>query len=517
MPDATSHHKTVELPKGLKFIDGLPHREQFINDYHLGRYPPTLNDGEPEEIDFERLAKQAPYKKSCNPPTAGMSLQGGPYTPDDNMATPLDDEIFAINGNTSNGDMFPTAFLEGVPIPQRLAQCVDYWRDILHAPAETIKSITEGWPIPWRDNIKPPPCDLKNPKFTTQEALFMWEFAKSLEAKGIVREEISQPMCVLPVFCQDKSDNPAPTADGQAPDPEPKGKRFLINGKTLKDFMDVPHFKLEDLTALIAQMEPNRKYYAMKVDLKDAYFCCPIPEADRTYFGFSLLDPNGKKHYFVFCALCQGTSQSSYVFDRLLKPALTQWRKSVDGVSVFYVDDGIGAHRTFKGCQAMCRVIVDILTKAGFIINWKKCVLWPTLAITALGFNLDFGTTPPTITPSAKRVSNILNLLHRVLGPTSAQAITPREACSIGGKIGSDRFVLGADACLRPCPLLIPLCHRAHQGAQRIRYGPSTTSFGNRGTRLLAQPLQLNGGYHQVNMASPPVHPSMADVNGRIT
>jgi hypothetical protein len=47
------------IPKGLKFIDVLPHREQFINDYHLGRYHPSFNDREPEDIDFERLAKQA--------------------------------------------------------------------------------------------------------------------------------------------------------------------------------------------------------------------------------------------------------------------------------------------------------------------------------------------------------------------------------------------------------------------------------------------------------------------------
>jgi hypothetical protein len=114
-----------------------------------------------------------------------------------------------------------------VPVPQRLAQCVDYWRDVLHAPAETIKSITEGWPIPWRDGIKPPPRNLKNPKFTTQEALFMWEFAMSLAAKGIVREEVNQPTCVLPVFCQDKSDNPAPTAPARHPTLNRRASAFL--------------------------------------------------------------------------------------------------------------------------------------------------------------------------------------------------------------------------------------------------------------------------------------------------
>ena len=111
---------------------------------------------------------------------------------------------------------------------------------------------------------------------------------------------------------------------------------------------------------------------------------------------------------------------------------------------MFYVDDGIGAHRTFEGCRAMSFAIVEILSKAGFIINWKKSVLRPTLIITALGFTLDFGASPPTITPSAKRVTSVLEILHRILTPVpgSPPRITPREICSIGSKVGSDRFVL---------------------------------------------------------------------------
>ena len=140
----------------------------------------------------------------------------------------------------------------------------------------------------------------------------MWDFALALAAKGIVKMVDHLPETLLSVFCAEKTDN-EPGKD--------KAYRFLANGRPLKQFMEVPHFRLEDLASLINQLKPGVTYHCIKVDFKDAYFCCPIPEKDQTHFGFCLLDPDNVKHYFVFRAICQGTSQSSYVSDRLLKPA----------------------------------------------------------------------------------------------------------------------------------------------------------------------------------------------------
>ena len=81
----------------------------------------------------------APYRPPDKPLKTGTPLPSLPM-----MGDPLMD-----------GNMFPTEFLEGVPIPQRLAQCADFWRDVLHAPEATVKGITEGWPVPWRNGVKP--------------------------------------------------------------------------------------------------------------------------------------------------------------------------------------------------------------------------------------------------------------------------------------------------------------------------------------------------------------------------
>ena len=266
----------------------------------------------------------------------------------------------------------------------------------------------------------------------------MWDFALALAAKGIVKMVDYLPETLLSVFCAEKTDN-EPGKD--------KAYRFLANGRPLKQFMEVPHFRLEDLASLINQLKPGVTYHCIKVDFKDAYFCCPIPEKDQTHFGFCLLDPDNVKHYFVFRAICQGTSQSSYVFDRLLKPVLRHWRRNSTGGSVIYVDDGLGASPSFGQAISSRDVLIQTSIKAGFIIQWKKCVLDPSPLLTGLGFTLDFSVCPATISPSAKRIASAISKIEDAFAPPQCTA-TPRELCSIGGKIGSMRYALGSKTSL---------------------------------------------------------------------
>ena len=276
----------------------------------------------------------------------------------------------------------------------------------------------------------------------------MWNFAMGLLSKGIVRLSPTIPKMVLSAFLREKTDN--------LPN-QPKGYRFLVNGRPLKQFMDVPHFKLEDLISLVSQLKPGGTYHCVKIDLKDAYFCCPIPEEDQTYFGFSLLDPDNVRHYFVFCAICQGTSQSSYVFDRLLKPVLRHWRRNASGAMVIYVDDCLGAALSHAHAIHMRDVLIDALTKAGFIINWKKCVLDPTQTFTALGFTLDFTVNPATISPSPRRITTTSEAIKAILDLPNPHP-TPRDLCSIGGKIVSMRHALGASSSLHLRSLYVLVC-----------------------------------------------------------
>ena len=166
---------------------------------------------------------------------------------------------------------FPDDPLCDLPVPGRLRDSADFWRNELHASESVINNITKGWPVPWTNNTRPDiTLHYQNPHFDRTEQLFMWDFAMSLKNKGIIRMSPTIPKVVLSAFTREKTDNLPNT---------PIGRRFLVNGRPLKQFMDVPHFRLEDLISMVSQLRPgSTSYHCVKVDLKDAYFCCPIPE-----------------------------------------------------------------------------------------------------------------------------------------------------------------------------------------------------------------------------------------------
>ena len=113
---------------------------------------------------------------------------------------------------------------------------------------------------------------------------------------------------------------------------------------------------------------------------------------------------------------------------------------------VIYVDDCLGAGSSYARAVHLRNVLLDILSRAGFIINWKQCILDPTLLYTALGFTLDFRTLPATVSPSPNRIASTCEALDTAILQPSL--LTPRGLCSIGGKIGSLRYALGSSAIL---------------------------------------------------------------------
>ena len=407
----------------------MPHREKFLTDYHLGTRVPTIPPTpthpivEPDDTynvsSFELLAKHAPHLPS-------------PFTHDPTTYKSKDE--LPIEGDHIG--ILPDLML-GIATPKRLANCHSYWKDTLHAPPHILKAIVEGWPVPWLNNTPPPPMHARNPPFSPSEALFLWNFAMDLEGKGIIKRALTKPTVTLACFCQEKTD----TAPGA-----PKKYRFLVNGKPLKEYMDVPHFRLDDLKAFVSQLSPGKKYSFIKIDLSDAYFCLPIPEEDQQYFGFYLLNPQGEKVYFLFTCICQGTSQSSYVFDRLLKPVLKFWRANAPlEASSIYVDDCLGAAISIANAKLAKNILATCLTRAGFTINWSKCVD-ATYIFPALGFTLNFETFPATVTPTPKRIVVLTQDISAFL--ISPALRTPRSLCTIGGRIISMRFSLGSAALL---------------------------------------------------------------------
>ena len=79
-------------------------------------------------------------------------------------------------------------------------------------------------------------------------------------------------------------------------------------------------------------------------DLKSAYHHISIFTEHRQYLGFQW-----NNCMYIFNVLPFGLSPAGYIFTKLTRPLLKNWRDSGHKI-LLYLDDGIFMSNTFRGC-----------------------------------------------------------------------------------------------------------------------------------------------------------------------
>lgn len=140
--------------------------------------------------------------------------------------------------------------------------------------------------------------------------------------------------------------------------------RFILNLKSINEFIVTEHFKLEDLRTVVNIIRPND--YLCSIDLKDAYLLIPIHKHYRKYLKFLF-----KNSLYEFSSLPFGLSTAPFVFTKVLRPVVTYLRK-LNIRCVIYLDDLLILGSSFEECQKNMRTAVDLFTFLGFIVNEGK-------------------------------------------------------------------------------------------------------------------------------------------------
>ena len=70
--------------------------------------------------------------------------------------------------------------------------------------------------------------------------------------------------------------------------PKPHGSyRFILNLRHLNEFIDAPHFKMEDIR--MARNLVFSNYYMASLDLSDAFYLVPVHKSCRKFLRFEFL------------------------------------------------------------------------------------------------------------------------------------------------------------------------------------------------------------------------------------
>ncbi|RMB93622.1 hypothetical protein DUI87_29848 [Hirundo rustica rustica] len=107
-----------------------------------------------------------------------------------------------------------------------------------------------------------------------------------------------------------------------------------INKRTVARFPVVAN-----LYTLLSNLGPNNCWYSV-IDLKDAFWACPLAESSRDYFAFEWEDPETHRRQLLrWTVLPQGFTESPNLFGQALEQILQDYKTRPGVTLVQYVDD----------------------------------------------------------------------------------------------------------------------------------------------------------------------------------
>ena len=201
-------------------------------------------------------------------------------------------------------------------------------------------------------------------------------------------------------------------------------RRPVINLRWVNTHINTQHFKMTTMRDVKAAM--TQGCYMAKIDLKDAFWQCPVDPRDQRFLSFRWKGVN-----YSFRCLPFGLSVSPLLITKLYKPVVAKLQAMGHKVMI-YLDDLLLLGRTKQDCQAAVQASLELFKQLGVVVNDKKCSLVPSQVMEYLGFELD--STQMSINVPSYKIKNLKNELRRFINRPACSA---RSLASLLGKVNS--------------------------------------------------------------------------------
>lgn len=183
-------------------------------------------------------------------------------------------------------------------------------------------------------------------------------------------------------------------------------KRVCVDLRRLNEFLASSHVHLNLIEALIIKASAASVF--SELDVKSAFFHCPVFEADTQYLTFTF---NNRRYKYV--RACFGLKFMTAFFTECLQRILGD----IPGVFI-YVDNIVVATNTVQEHKAALDEVFERLFKGGVKLNPEKCKFYKN-QISLLGWLVSEGRRDPdpekikaiANTPKPKNVAELQQLL----------------------------------------------------------------------------------------------------------
>ena len=270
---------------------------------------------------------------------------------------------------------------------------VEQWQQLTSDPE--ILDIVTGMHIPF--DSKPRQYSLPTQiDFSDEELVVIDTEIQSLLAKHVIEPcNIEHDDFISTIFVRTKQN----------------GKhRMILNLKPLNERVIYSHFKMDSLSSVLNLITKN--CWMASVDMKDAYYSCPISPSHQKYLKFIWMG-----QCYKFTTFPNGLACCPRKFTKLLKPVFASLRQK-GHMSTVYIDDTYLQGETPEDCFQNVVDTVNMLQNLGFIVHPEKSVLRPSQQIVFLGFVLD--SVNMTIRLTCEKAQRLKNFCTKLLNKDSA-------------------------------------------------------------------------------------------------
>ncbi|XP_072889670.1 uncharacterized protein [Hemitrygon akajei] len=123
---------------------------------------------------------------------------------------------------------------------------------------------------------------------------------------------------------------------------------------------------------LMSKISPDHEWFSV-IDLKDAFWSCPLEESSRDMFAFEWENPTtGRKRQLRWTVLPQGFTESPNLFGQVLQQVLAEFQCAPESQLLQYVDDLLLSGPTQEGVQEDTIRLLNFLGKQGLRVSKKK-------------------------------------------------------------------------------------------------------------------------------------------------
>ena len=216
------------------------------------------------------------------------------------------------------------------------------------------------------------------------------EIQNLLEKGAIVPCEHEKGEYISPIFTTPKKDG---------------SSRMILNLKSLNQFIEYWHFKMESFSTIVNMVKPN--CFMASIDLKDAYYSVPIAAGHQKDLKFSW---EGQLYKFV--CFPNDLTFCPRKFTKLLKPVNSHLRQ-LGHISVSHIDDSYLQGDDYEDCDNNVLDTAKLLHSLGFIIHPEKSSFIPSQIITILGFKIN--SILMKVFPTPEKTEKIKSLCSELL------------------------------------------------------------------------------------------------------